>query len=193
MAKRDLKVELVQNAIAAGEAVDNSNEGLHKALKELVLYARKYDWNLIGQWFVARWDWKKEQRELVTHSVLEWCKQVVQVEVSDEGKVTPKLEAEEYNAQWRKELTATPWYILARQLQKFKVPELDKAMDTYAKALAKAEELGETPDYDNMISELLKRRNAAKATKGHKNWVAQAQEAAEKAGLESISDLVKAA
>lgn len=193
--KMTKKQQILSDAIEATLKVDRSNEGMHTALKALVLQAKANTWKdieLVQQYLLARHDWADGPKKwgLVTNSAVAWFKQVVKLDIDTKTAEASTIEGEEYSRKWNREMRSTPWYLIARKLQEFKVPDVDKGLDAMARTVARTTELGQEVDYEGMIKVLQDKVAKVKATKAHKNWVADAASEAKKKGLDSIAGLV---
>lgn len=181
--------QIVATAINAAMIVDRSNEGLHRALVSLVLTARRgMKWNIINAYVRSRPDWDSRKQGMVTASVLEWFKQVAKLNVDQEGSVSG-MDAEEYGNEWAAQLREITWFKIARDLQVFKAPELEKLVATFAQGLAQVSYLGEEIDYEVMGEMVAKQVKAKKNSDAFKKWEEKAVLAAKKQGLDSVQAL----
>ena len=195
MTQQTKKQTLLANAIEATAVVERSNEGMHSALKEMVLYAKQDDWkniDILSSYLLSRHDFSKGPKkwELITNSVVQWFVQVCLLDVNTTtGNVSPRAD-EEYGRAWNKEVRTNPWYKIARELQDFKAPDLEKAFDAFARQMARTGELGVHVDYEGIAAKLQTKVNNVKATKSHKNWLADARKVAKEKGLDDLSGLI---
>lgn len=193
-------VEAVAEAIKAAVVVDNSNEALHQRLTCMVLTARQGEkkdtpgvgWDIISEYVRSRKDWMVSPKEqtLVTASVQAWLKDVCNLDINRQGTVSQKKDTDlmkDYGTAWRKHLENMPWFKLARQMQLFKWTDYTKAVESFAKAIAQNQYLGEEIDFSK-LGELVEEEVAAqKRNKRFKEWQSKAVEAAKKKGLEDVS------